>query len=720
MLQVLIKKGKAFAETVPAPTVSDGCVLIKVINSCISIGTELHTINASSKSSIRKSLEDPEKIRKFINKIKNSGFSQAYAKVHQLQVKDKNSAEMGTQIGYSLSGIVISVGQNVTAFKAGDHVAAAGAGKANHAEFVEVPANLVVHKPKDIDFKDASSVAIGSIALQGARRAQLQVGEFCIVYGFGIIGYIVFQILKNTGIRTIIVDIDDNKLKIAENLGAELVINANNEDLLEKINAHTGGFGADVVIFCASVHSDEPLSNAFKMLRRKGRMVLLGVSGDRIKREDIYQKEIDFLVSTSYGPGRYDSNYEEAGNDYPYGYVRWTANRNMEEFLRLLSRKVVSFENIGKKSYLISNPDEAFDAIKQNSGLKLVFFDYSENEIDKLDFPKYQNITLNPNYTLANSKQIKLAIIGTGNFAISTHLQNIASLNEMFHLHAVMNRTGHKAEYVSKKYSAKYATTNYSDILNDSEIDLVMVCTNHALHANMAIEALKKGKQVFLEKPMATNITELNLFKEFYNSDKSNKPFLFLGFNRRFSPYIQEIKYHTDQRINPMIIHYRMNAGRPPETHWVYKEGGRIIGEACHIIDLFSYLTGSRIQTLFSENLIPNTEYYKQDDNKIITLKYEDGSVCVLEYFATGSRMLTKEYMEIHFDGKSIVLDDYKSLKGYGFKLKEKKSPVSEKGHKEELVEVYHVLKGERNSWPISLQSLIETTELTFQIAGLP
>jgi len=721
MLQVIVRKGKIAAEQIPAPSVSEGNVLIKVINSCVSIGTEIKTLESSGKSSIRKSIDSPEKIRKFFLKLRENGFSAVYSKVKQLKKRDKFRNEAGSALGYSISGVVVAVGDGVSNFHPGDQVAAAGAGKANHAEFVVVPKNLVVKKPVDISFEDASTVAIGSIALQGIRRAKIQVGEYCVVFGIGIIGLITLQILRNIGIKVIAIDIYDERLEVANEYGAELTINPNTEDPVDKVISYTGDYGADVVIFTASTSDSEPLSNALKMIRRKGRLVLLGVAGDRIKREDIYYNEIDFLISTSYGPGRYDELYEEKGYDYPYGYVRWTENRNMAEYLRLISCKTVSFSEIKKSIYFISKIENAFNDLKnKQSKLNLVIVEFGTGEftLKKEELKSSQKFSILTTKNVKNEK-IKTAIAGIGGFALSTHLPNLSKLQDKYQLHAVMNKTGQKAKYVSDKYNAKYVTTNYEDLLNDDEIDLIMICTNHATHADMALNALNAGKNVFLEKPLAINDEELKRYKEFYsNGSIKSKPILMVGFNRRFSPYIRDIKKFTDKRINPLFMHYRINAGRPPLTHWLYCEGGRIIGEVCHIIDLAGCIIESEVQAVYCDSITPKNEYYLQDDNKVINLKYEDGSLCIIEYFAMGNKELPKEYMEIHFDGKSIILDDYKSLKGYGISLKEIKTSKSEKGLKEELIALYNSLKENNSKWPISLKSMFETTEITFQTAN--
>ena len=717
MIQAIIRKGQVFSELIPAPAVSDGSLLIKVLNSCISVGTEGYMLRSSSKSTIRKSLENPEKVKKFFMKLKQNGFAAVYGKVVQMKKKDETSSEMGMLVGYSISGIVVAVGKGVEGFKPGDEVAAAGAGNANHAEFVDVPVNLVLKKPEGASFPEASTVAIGSIALQGIRRATPQAGEFCVVYGFGIIGLITLQILKSTGMRPIVVDIDPNRLEVAKKLGAEMVLDGRDDEIEEKVIAYTGGKGADAVLFCAATQSSEPLSVALKMLRRKGRFVLVGMSGNKIKREDLYYNEIDFLISTSYGPGRYDDTYEEKGIDYPYSYVRWTENRNMQEYLRMIANGSVSFDAIESVSFPIEKAKEAFKTIQeQDMGLKLVYFNYKDQE--EVSGPTEKQIVIhNPHVAPVQSRSIRVAMVGTGGFAMAVHLPNLMHLKELYSLSAVMNNTGPSAKVAMEKYGARYATTEYSRILEDDEVDLVMICTPHATHAPMALEALRKGKHVFVEKPMAIQMEELELYQDFY-MEKGEKPLFMVGFNRRFSPYLKEIHKHTSKRINPMMIHYRMNAGRPPDSHWLYTEGGRIIGEGCHIIDLFSYLTGAKIKSIYSESMVPGTEQYHMDDNRVISLTYEDGSVAVLSYFATGNKDLSKEYLEIHFDGCSIIMDDYRYMKGYGIDMKEMKTQESEKGHKEELEELHFVLQGDKQSWPISLESMIETTQATIQVSG--
>jgi predicted dehydrogenase len=569
---------------------------------------------------------------------------------------------------------------------------------------------------KDMSFEDASTVTLGGIAMQGVRRADLKMGEYCIVVGAGILGLLAIQMLKLSGVRVIAIDLDESRLNIAKELGAELIVNPINDNAVDIVTNYTGGYGADCVLFAAATGSSEPLSQAFQMTKKKGQVVLLGVSGMDIKRDDMYMKELDFKISTSYGPGRYDKIYEEKGIDYPYSYVRWTENRNMTEYLRLLSNGDIKLEKLINANYSIENVSEAFESLTKNEKPLMVLLDYGKIDLDNLDMYLKQDKKIILNNKKIDRNIINIALIGAGGFATSMHLPNILKLSDKYNLHAVMNRTGFKAKEVANKYNASYSTTNYEDILNDKDIDLVLISTRHDSHAELSLKALKAGKHVFVEKPLATTQEDLKPIKEFYDSDVKNKPVLFTGFNRRFSKYTIEIKKYTDKKINPMMIRYRMNAGFIPLDHWVHEDGGRMVGEACHIIDLMTSLTNSIIESISVESLTPNTDNYSDTDNKSITLKYQDGSVASIEYLAVGSTELAKEFMEVHFDGKSIIMDDYKSLKGYGLKIDEISTDTSEKGQFEELEALYDTLKGDNKEWAIELWDMIQTTEISFVV----
>jgi predicted dehydrogenase/threonine dehydrogenase-like Zn-dependent dehydrogenase len=713
MIQALVKKGKVTGEIVPAPVVSDGSLLIKVVNSCISAGTEISSVETSGKSLIKRAIEQPEKVAKIFNMIKSDGLKSTYEQV-------KGRLGVGSPTGYSISGVVLGVGKGVTKFQVGDHIAAAGAGLANHAEFVDVPENLVMKINKDMSFIDASTVTLGGIALQGIRRSDLRLGEFCVVVGTGLLGLLTIQMLQVSGIRVIALDLDEDRLKLGKELGANFVINPKNEDPVKAVYNITEGYGADAVIFTAATISSEPLSQAFKMCKRKGRVVLVGVTGMTINRSDIYPKELDFLISSSYGPGRYDKNYEEKGLDYPYSYVRWTENRNMSEYLRLLYEGKVKLDKMISKIYAIEKVTEAFDSLLSSETKPLmVILDYGKIDDNILETHKniLRKIEVNKKI-ISNKSIVKVALIGAGGFATGVHLPNILKLADKFSLHAVVDKIGSNAKVVAQQFKATYSSTDIEEIVKDEKVDLVMITTRHDNHAELALKFLQAGKHVFVEKPLAVNQQGINGISDFYkNNTETPKPILMVGFNRRFSKYSSEIKKHTSKRINPLFINYKMNAGYIPLDHWVHEHGGRIIGEACHIIDLMTYFTESTIESISYESLTSKTEKYSSHDNKSIILKYLDGSICTINYFSTGSKEYPKEIMEIHFDEKTIIMDDYKTLKGYGVKVEALTSQVSQKGHYEELLALYNSILNRNKNWPINLSELIETTCITMEIA---
>lgn len=707
MLQAVVKKGKVLSESVPAPNVSSGGLLIKVVNSCISAGTEMSNVSETGKPLIKRALEQPAEVRNALNFAKENGIMKTIARI-------RGTLEGGKPTGYSISGIVIAVGDGVKEYSIGDYVAAAGAGIANHAEFVDVPENLVMPMPKGLDFKLASTVTLGGIAMHGVRRADLNLGEICVVQGAGILGLIAQQMLQASGIRTIVIDLDDHRLEIAKSLGAEATLNPKNEDIIKVVEAISNGYGADAVLFTAATSSSEPLSTAFKMTKRKGKVVLVGVSGMEINRGDMYKKEIDFLISTSYGPGRYDDNYEKKGLDYPYGYVRWTENRNMSEYLRLLHIGAVDISQMVNAVYPIEQVEEAFDVLKNGEHPKPI--------ISILDYGVDVNLEISKSITrrvdlvksTSSSKIVNVALIGTGGFATGMHLPNMAKLSNKFKIKAIVNRTGQKAKAVAEQYNADYATTDIQEVLNDPDVDLVMITTRHDNHGTLTLNSLKAGKHVFVEKPLCINRQELAEIKAFYD-ETEEPPLLMVGFNRRFSPYAKEIKKHVSQRVNPIVAHYRMNAGHIPLDHWTHDHGGRIVGEACHLIDLMNYFTDASIESISTEHITPTTEKISKHDNRSIVLKYADGSICHIQYFAVGSKKLSKEFLEIHFDEKSMIMDNYKKLSAYGFSCKEVSSSISNKGQFEELNALYECLKGD-GRWPISLDDMVQTTLASFEV----
>jgi predicted dehydrogenase/threonine dehydrogenase-like Zn-dependent dehydrogenase len=633
--------------------------------------------------------------------------------------------EIGIPTGYSAAGIALAVGEGVTDIQPGDHVAVAGEGIASHAEYVDVPRNLVVRIPRDLDFRLAATVALGAIAMHSVRRASVQIGEFVLVFGTGVIGQLALQMLVQSGARVIAVDLDKKRLDLAREMGAELCLNAQNGDLIKLLQHYTNGYGADVIVFCAATDNSEALSTAFKMARKKGRVVMVGSWGRELKREDIYAKELDLLISTSYGSGRYDPNYEMKGIDYPYAYVRWTENRNMEEYLRLLADGKLRVEPLIDAIYPLEQVEKAFNHLRGESRPLIVLLDYGGDVPEDLSVLVNQTRRVENRSTIPKKieKSIRVGIIGAGGFATGVHLPNMKKLGDDYEIRAICNRTGLKAQGLTQQFGAQYATTDYKEVLSDPDVDLVMICTRHNMHGQMVLESIEAGKNTFVEKPLCTTEEELERIKAFYAKPIGNQPppLLMVGFNRRFSKYAREVKRHVLGRTNPLFMHYRMNAGYLPLDHWVHSEegGGRIIGEACHIIDLFSFLTESHVRSFGVGSLRPNTGSLTSNDNKSIILEYEDGSLATLEYFAVGSKEFPKEFLEVHFDEKSIIVDDYKYIKGYGLKVADIRTRESDKGQLDELEVLSRCLTGNEGQWPIPWKSILETTQITFQIAKM-
>ncbi|QAT40503.1 bi-domain-containing oxidoreductase [Clostridium sp. JN-9] len=699
MKQVLVKKGQVMVSEVPAPVVSDNGVLVKVLYSCISAGTEITGVQESGKSLVKKAMEQPEKIKKALNIFKKEGIDSILTKVYEM--------ESPKPTGYSAAGIIMGLGKNVQDLKIGDRAACAGASHANHAEYIDVPRNLVMKMPNNLSMEWGSTVALGGIAMQAVRRADLRLGETAVIIGLGILGQLSAQMLKTSGCSVIGIDIDERRLNIAKEAGCDYVINSAKCNAAAEVEKITQGYGADTVIITASSSSNEILSQAFKMCRRKGKVVLAGVIGSVYKREDMYEKELDFIISTSYGPGRYDANYEEKSIDYPYGYVRWTENRNMEEYLRLAADKKINLEPLIEKIYEAEKAPEAYSTLKNPENKPLiVLLKYGE---EQRQLSRIVSINAEP---YKKEGKINVALVGAGGFAKAIHLPNLKKLSDIFNIYAVMSRTGSNAVTIAKQYGAKYAATEYNEILNDDNVDMVMICTRHNVHADMAIQAMKKGKAVFVEKPMALNMEEMH---EVLKTIEETKVPYTVGFNRRFSKYAAEAKEYIKNRVNPMIINYQMNAGYIPLNNWVHSEegGGRIIGEGCHIFDLFSYFTDAKVQSISVDSISPKTKNISHNDNAVITLKYGDGSLCTLTYTSLGNNEYPKEFCQIYFDNKIITIDDYKKINGYGIRILNAESRSSDKGHYEELMEFAKAIKN-GDKYSIPLWQLRQASEISY------
>jgi predicted dehydrogenase len=479
----------------------------------------------------------------------------------------------------------------------------------------------------------------------------------------------------------------------------------------------TDGYGADAVIITAASPSDAVVSKAFKVSRKKGRVILVGDVGLNLNRSDFYSKEIDFLISTSYGPGRYDERYEEGGLDYPIGYVRWTENRNMTEYLRLIADSRVQVTPLVSARFPIEEATAAYAAIGGSSKPLLALITYSS---EKIVVTPTRRLTLRAEPRL-NIGKIRIAVVGAGSFARSAHLPNLQSLNEQYSLSAVVNRTGPIAKTVGEQYGADYVSTDPGEVFDDPDVDAVIIATRHHLHGSLVLAALNSGKHVLVEKPLTLSPVELDELKNFYSDSAGGKssgirPMLLTGYNRRFSPHALQMKALVATRSAPFILNYRMNAGYISHDHWLnsLEGGGRNLGEACHIYDLFTFLADSKIVAISAHAIKPATAYYSRNDNFVVTLSFTNGSVCTLTYTAMGNKKYPKETAELYVDGKIAVLNDYKSLTVHGEEKLSINSTRQDKGLKNELVSFAAGIK--TGEWPIPWWQQVQVCEIGFAV----
>ena len=697
-----LKSGHMEILEVPFPALGKGQVLVRNHYSVISAGTEGKTVTDAHKGYIAKARSRQKEVNQVIEMIKAQGFKQAYQTV-------MNKLEIPSSLGYSCAGVVIAVGEGVENFKIGDKVACGGA-TAVHADVVAVPVNLCVKVPENIKLKQAAFSTIAAIAIQGIRQADLRVGESCVITGLGLIGQITLQVLNAAGIKTIGIDISDIQVQAALKNGAVIALNRNQEGLEKIIYEATRGFGADAMIITAATSSLDPVDLAGELLRKKGKVVIVGAVPTGFSREKYYRKELDLRMSSSYGPGRYDPNYEEKGIDYPIGYVRWTENRNMQSFIDLLETKKINIENLITHIFPLEEAANAYQMIVAKtepfSGILIQY------ETDKEIKEKIQ---------LKESK-IDPAVpcvgfIGAGSFAQNMLLPKLKGLCNLV---GVTTARGNTTRYVADKYKFSYCTNKPEDLLSDKDINTLFIATRHDSHADYVIKSIRAGKNVFVEKPLAMTKDQLELIRQVYDEmystsvvNRQSPVHLMVGFNRRFSPFIQRVK-KLFLDTQPKALQFRINAGSVPKEHWIndpQSGGGRIIGEACHFIDLAMYLAGSRITSVYASSKL-DSDYI--NDTVAMNLTFENGSTASISYFSNGNKKLPKEILEIFCDGTVAIIDDFRKLTIYG-----KKNSVikgrQDKGHQEELISFLGAIK-EGKVTPIGFDELYMSTLAAFYV----
>lgn len=704
MKQVVVKAGEVVVEEVAAPAVEPGTLLILVDHSCISAGTEVRGVEMAETPLWRRAVAEPAKVKAVADLVRSHGVAHARAVV-------RGRTGGATPLGYSAAGTVIAVGDGVEGFRPGMRVACAGAGVANHAEVVRVPLNLVVAVPDVVPLAHASTVTLGAIALQGVRRAHPTLGETVLVLGLGAIGQFTVQLLKAHGARVVATDLDSSRVELACRIGADVGVRHPDSDLDAKVAAVSEGVGVDAVIVTAATSSSQPINTAIRCCRKKGRVVVVGDVGLDLRRHEMYERELDVLISTSYGPGRYDRRYEEEGLDYPIGWVRWTENRNMAEVIRLMAEGRLQVEPLVGGDFPVASAPLAYARLRSAERPLLALLSYPADE----EAATRRTVPI-PSARPASSGRLRLALVGAGAFATSVHLPLLAATDHV-QLRAVVSRSGHRAADVAAQFGAAYSSTDVTSVLEDDEVDAVLIATRHHLHASLALAALSAGKHTLVEKPLAMTREEMEQVAAFF-AGKDHAPILLTGFNRRFSPFAVRLAELLDGRSAPTMLAYRMNAGYLPPDHWVHgpEGGGRNVGEACHVYDLLTFLTGARLVAVQAAAASPApTSRYRSDDNFVATISFADGSVGTLVYTALGTVEAAKERLDAFWDGQVATLDDYRSLDLVGTRHGSLRPRQPDKGHRGELESfVRAALRG--GEWPIPLWQQLQATEIALSV----
>ncbi|RQO65706.1 dehydrogenase [Pedobacter sp. KBW01] len=685
------KTGETLLEEIPAPQVRKGSVLIQTTRSLVSLGTERMLVEFGKSNLLSKARQQPDKVKQVLDKIKTEGLVPTLEAVF-------NKLGEPLPLGYCNVGKVIAVGEGVTEFNVGDRVASNG----QHAEFVSIPKNLVAHIPDNVTDEEATFTVIGSIGLQGIRLLNPTLGETVVVVGMGLIGLITAQLLIANGCKVIGVDIDDEKLNLSKKWGV-VPFNPKTGDPVKFVESQTQGIGCDGVIITASAKTDEIVSQAARMSRKRGKIILVGVIGLNLSRAEFYEKELSFQVSCSYGPGRYDENYEQRGQDYPLSFVRWTEKRNFEAVLQAISSQKLLVKEMVTEVVELDNFSTIYGEIGSRRSIASIL-KYNETPIAN----PYTTVQIK-DASFAGSKGT-IGVIGSGNFTKMTMLPALKNTGAGYKF--IASAGGVSGTALAKKYGFSHSTTDYKEILNDTDVDLVLITTRHDKHAEITLETLQANKHVFVEKPLALNADQLSQIVAAYNRDRTNPVTLTVGFNRRFSPHAVKVKSVLGNA--PMNIIATMNAGFIPDSVWVHDMnvgGGRIIGEACHFIDLITYFTGSKVKSVCMNAMGINPK--ENTDNASILLKYENGSTGVINYFANGSKAYAKERIEVYSQERTAIIDNFRLTTAYGFKGFSKLKTSLDKGHSDQFKLLIDRVKTGGKSL-IPFDEILNTTKASF------
>jgi len=704
------KTGELNVESVPMPSLSEGVVLVENKYSLISAGTEKETVSVGKASMLGKAQKRPDLVEQVFQNIKNEGLKATIRKV-------KNKLDSSKALGYSCAGVVQASMDTNNEFKKGNRVACAGQDYASHAEIVVVPQNLVVKIPDNVTYKEAAYTTLGAIAMQGVRQASPKIGENIAVIGLGVLGQLSAQILKANGCNVLGIDLDPGLTKIAKDCGIDQAYPRLDQDLLITALNFTNNFGFDSIVITAAAKNNDPIILATELARKRAKIVVVGdVKMDIPREPHFYKKELELLIATSYGPGRYDVQYEGQGIDYPYQYVRWTEKRNMDAFLGLVSKKLINLEKITSHVFKIDEAEKAYDLVldKGNEFQLGILLEYDENEI------KFQQkIKIKPLKAIAN---INVGFIGAGSFAQGYLIPNIKSWGAS--LDTVVNKNGTSATTIARKFGFSSSSTNPADVLENDDINTVFIATRHDTHADYCIKALKSGKKVFVEKPLSIDEAGIDEIEKIFPD--LDEPFLMVGYNRRYSNAAKIAREEFENLNEPKVISIRVNAGSMEKDHWIndpIKGGGRIVGEICHFIDLMQYLADSEPESVYSSGITDQNIKFANQDNIGIIINFKNGSIGNLVYCSTGDKSLPKERIEIHGGQKVVVVDNFSSVTVHKNNKSLKHKNV-DKGHKNEIFAFLDLINN-GGPMPQDLKSLIQTSKTTFRIldslsTGLP
>jgi polar amino acid transport system substrate-binding protein len=693
------KTGEMYVDEIPVPVISKGMVLVENEFSLISAGTERGTVKTAQASMLGKARERPDLVAQVISNIKKEGLAATISKV-------RTKLDSLKALGYSSAGRIIASQDNEGIFRPGDRVACGGQDYASHAAVIAVPRNLVAHVPENVTSQEASFTTIGAIAMQGIRQADTRLGEKVCVIGLGLLGQITCQLLKANGCQVVGIDINESLVNLAVKSSSAIAILRSDPNLISACETFTSGHGFDSVIITAAAQSNDPVELASAIARKKGKIVVVGAVKMELRRDPyFYRKELELLMSCSYGPGRYDPQYEESGNDYPYPYVRWTEQRNMQAFLDLLSSKAIDVKPLISHVFDIGDAVKAYDIVLGKTK------EFHTGILLKYTGDKGKPKTL---FEVADTKaaSITTGFIGAGSFAQSYLIPEVKSNGAS--LSGVVTTKGITSKNVADKFGFGFCSTEPADIYADSRINTVFIATPHSSHAGLAVRALEAGKYVFVEKPLAISMSQLNAVMQ--AKTKFRRP-LMVGFNRRFAPVSESIRHEFRSVAEPLFINIRVNAGLIPKDHWIQDPetgGGRIIGEACHFIDLMQYFTGAEPVSVFAEALKTGNSGVTPFDNVSVLIRFSNGSVGNLVYMANGDKGLPKERVEVFGGGSTAIIDDFREGSIYR-NGKRTSLKSSGKGHREEVKKFLESIRNGEDS-PISFRSICLTTLTTFKI----